>query len=268
MSVSASTFKFPKPLPLPPKEAITLTYGDVAENHVRMQKVGSLAAEGFDEKDLAAAKDAFEKIGVKCELIALAPAAGGEADVEGAWVLIARGGVSAFTSADELFKEQQALEWDTKALMYGQVRNKHARHNLCYAEEAQEPDYEQGKGRLVAFKGIPHTAAVRAGLEKFFGAKAHQLQCEGNRYFDAKKCGIGWHGDSERRKVIGVRLGASIPLVFHWFHERKPMGDTVELKLGHGDLYCMSAKAVGTDWKKRKVPTLRHAAGCEKYIAM
>ena len=27
----------------------------------------------------------------------------------------------------------------------------------------------------------------------------------------------------------------------------------------------MSEKAVGTDWKRKKFPTLRHAAGCEKY---
>jgi hypothetical protein len=31
-------------------------------------------------------------------------------------------------------------------------------------------------------------------------------------------------------------------------------------------MYVMSEKAVGFDWKKRIVPTLRHAAGCDKYI--
>jgi hypothetical protein len=28
----------------------------------------------------------------------------------------------------------------------------------------------------------------------------------------------------------------------------------------------MSSKTVGTDWKKKKIPTLRHAAGCNKFI--
>ena len=27
----------------------------------------------------------------------------------------------------------------------------------------------------------------------------------------------------------------------------------------------MSEKAVGTDWKKSSIPTMRHAAGCKKY---
>jgi hypothetical protein len=30
----------------------------------------------------------------------------------------------------------------------------------------------------------------------------------------------------------------------------------------------MSEKAVGFDWKKKKIPTLRHAAGCIKYLTI
>jgi hypothetical protein len=35
----------------------------------------------------------------------------------------------------------------------------------------------------------------------------------------------------------------------------------VTVHLQHGDYLVSSAKAVGTDWKVRKVPTLRHATG-------
>ena len=30
--------------------------------------------------------------------------------------------------------------------------------------------------------------------------------------------------------------------------------------------FMMSEKAVGRDWKRKSIPTLRHAAGCDKYI--
>jgi hypothetical protein len=30
--------------------------------------------------------------------------------------------------------------------------------------------------------------------------------------------------------------------------------------------YCMSEKAVGTDWMTKIRPTLRHAAGCAKFL--
>ena len=33
-----------------------------------------------------------------------------------------------------------------------------------------------------------------------------------------------------------------------------------------GDMYIMEEKAVGNDWKKSSIFTLRHAAGAEKYL--
>jgi hypothetical protein len=38
--------------------------------------------------------------------------------------------------------------------------------------------------------------------------------------------------------------------------------------LNHGDLYVMSEKAVGQDWKRKVIPTLRHAAGAKKYTGL
>ena len=38
--------------------------------------------------------------------------------------------------------------------------------------------------------------------------------------------------------------------------------------LDHGDLYVMSEKAVGEDWKKSASLTLRHCAGAEKYLKL
>ena len=84
---------------------------------------------------------------------------------------------------------------------------------------------------------------------------------------DAGNCGIGFHGDGERSRVVGIRLGASMPLHFQWFENRKePIGERVRLMLHHGDLYVMSEKAVGRDARRRLVPVLRHAAGAPKYL--
>ncbi|SPN79689.1 2OG-Fe(II) oxygenase, partial [Brazilian cedratvirus IHUMI] len=38
-------------------------------------------------------------------------------------------------------------------------------------------------------------------------------------YYDVNKCYIGFHGDSERRKVIGLRLGETMPLYFAWWYQ-------------------------------------------------
>ncbi len=39
------------------------------------------------------------------------------------------------------------------------------------------------------------------------------------------------------------------------------MGELVRFDLARGALYAMSEKAVGCDWRRTVVPTLRHAAG-------
>ncbi len=71
--------------------------------------------------------------------------------------------------------------------------------------------------------------------------------------------------DTERRVVIGVRLGDTMNLMYNWFYKNKPVGEKFSIPLSHGDLYVMSSKAVGFDWKKSSQYTLRHSAGCSKF---
>ena len=150
--------------------------------------------------------------------------------------------------------------------MYGRVVNKTARHNLCFDNTAQEPDYEKGKGRIIAYSQVPLLLNIRNSLLDYLGDKARDLTIESNLYYDITKCGIGFHGDSERMRVFGVRLGATIPLHYQWFIKNKSIGERIKLSLNHGDCYVMSEKATGNDWKLRNTPTLRHAAGCSKFL--
>ncbi len=252
-------------------KAITITFGDQAENHVGMQQIGKLADAGFSLEELKDAKAKFEEIGCKCQLLHLNKGLPKEVKADNAYVLIIRNGVDKLlkdSSSDLMFAEQSNLDVDKKAFMYGRVVNKNARHNLCFADFSQEPDYEKGLGRVVSFNDIPITKRIRNELEKYLGVKAKKLPAEGNYYYDARKTGIGFHGDSERRIVIAVRLGESIPLVYNWFNNSEPVGKQIKLKLNHGDIYVMSEKAVGTDWKKKSIYTLRHAAGSSKYTSL
>lgn len=252
--------------------AATITFGGQVENHAGMERLGAMEPAGLTPGELAAARLRFEAAGCACELVDLVGAAGvgGLAPPPApACVLVVRGGAAALgAGADALAAEQAALPKDTRALMRGRVVTKRARHNLCFAAAGQEPDYEAGRGRVVAFADVPRLAAVRAALPRVFGAKAAGLYAEGNYYYDVGKCGIGFHGDGERRIVVAVRLGAPIPLHFQWFLRGRPVGRRVALALGHGDVYASSEKAVGTDWRRTVVPTLRHAAGAPKYLTV
>ena len=181
----------------------------------------------------------------------------------------AAGAAAAGATANTVFAEQQALLpiVDKKALFRGAVKNKNARHNLCFDDRSQEPAYEEGRGRIVPFAALPALSGVRSALAYYFGAeKATNLLAEGNYYYDVARTGIGFHGDGERRLVIALRLGAAIPLHYQWFYRQAPHGKRIALRLEHGDMYAMSEKAVGTDWKRSVIPTLRHAAGAPLYL--
>lgn len=246
-------------------DVITLTMGDCAENHVHNQQLGKRlpAGEGFQRSDF----DEIVKKVANAEIVNLTK----QADQPDACILVIRNGVNALlgeNGKDEIYEEQKGLDWDKKVKMYGRVVNKHARHNLCYDTEAQEPNYEEGKGRIIAISTLPKLAMIIEKLKELVGPKMQNLKVEGNRYFSSN-CGIGYHGDSERVRVCGIRLGTmGTPLYYQWFKEGEPVGDRMTIELNVGDIYLMNEKAVGTDWKCKKIYTLRHAVGAEKYVTI
>ncbi len=247
-------------------ECITITFGDVAENHVRMQRLGKMKEKGFTVRELEEIEKTFEEEGYSCELTKLHESLD-EKDCEEAAILIIRNGVKALLgdlTVDSFYEEQKNCKWDTKAYMFGRVCNKKARYNVCFGDESQEPDYENKKGRIISFDEVTCMKHIRSTLPIFLGPLAETLSAEGNRYYDIFACYIGFHGDAERKIVVGLRLGADFPLYFNWFQRSKPVGDRIELTLSHGDMYVMSEKATGNDWRKKKIKTLRHAAGSKK----
>ena len=255
------------------KQTITITYSECAENHVGMQKIGKLADRGLTLEKLKQLEKHFRGLGHVTELTLLAEQAG-VCDIvdqtsNEASILIVRGGVSSLVAGatiDDLYHEQSGLEQDTKAKMYGRVVNKHARYNLCFDDESQEPDYEEGKGRIVSFSDVPLTNAMRQELMRLMeGDLPGALKAEGNYYYDVTKTGIGYHSDLERKIVIAVRLGSDMPLHFYWYHRSQRVGERVDFMLKHGDVYFMNEKATGNDGRRRTIYTLRHAAGCRKY---
>lgn len=276
----------------------TFTFCECAENHVGMQQIGKIADKGFSLKKLRKIAEALEdkadveifdlkekanlKFSNDCESVdddaeekktenlELGPGLGVDVDIddfEDAWLLVIRNGINLFVDRDEFVKElaETIPLFDTKAWMKGRVVNKRARHNVCYADFSQEPNYENKMGRVLDFKNYPILSQFREGIS-LFGEKFTNMYAELNHYYDVSICGCGEHGDSERRRVLGLRIGESMPLCYRWYYQGKPVGEKVSIDLHDGDIYIMSDKAVGNDWKKRKIPTLRHSTGCDKFM--
>ena len=256
--------------------AICLTAGEQSENHVGMQKIGNgLADKGFSVDELLEFKEKLQTMQVSSEFYRLDKMADIEEEeedmqLEPAGLLIIRNGIKQLLDIDPdlMLREQLAFDWDTKYwdTRRSKVLNKRARWNVCYSDVAQSPDYQQKKGTIIPYDAVPHLANWRFLLQKLFTQqKNFTLQVEGNLYYDSNKCGIGFHGDSERKIVIACSLGAKRPIHWQWFLRSKSIGKRIMFSIQHGDMYIMSQKTTGFDWKKRSSPTLRHAAG-RKYV--
>lgn len=170
-------------------------------------------------------------------------------------------------------QEHDGLTMDKHAFMRGRVVNKvvlliNTRSGICVSrrKEDQDPVYEDWKGRIVAYKHIPLTQRVREKVAEWM--EEGLLNGEANYYYDISKCGIGFHGDAERRKVVAMRMGASMPLYYQWYQRSKALGERVKIELHDGDMYVMSEKSVGFDWMKKIKGTLRHATGCDKFTVI
>jgi hypothetical protein len=247
---------------------ITITWSESVENHAKMQIIGNRANSGYTLKEMQDCMKIFnEKKENCCHLIHLNEIAEHKEleEIEDAYILIVRNGVNIILEENEkksqnLFDELSVLDVDKKAFMKGRVVNKKARHNLCFADFSQEPEYENKKGRVYDFKELPIMRFLREKLPEYIDNSVN-LFAEENYYYDlkVKEVGIGFHGDTERRKVIAMRLGESMNLVYQWFYQSEPVGKRIEFMLNDGDLYIMSDKAVGYDWMRKKIYTLRHA---------
>ena len=250
------------------KNIITLTYGDCAENHVGMQQLGKKEDNGFSKSELISLYKKVKNEKGLCELIILNDFLSDEQlkrvdDV--AVVFVLRNGINFLFGenvTEKMYLEQNNLEWDKKYWdnRRKKVLNKIKRWNLCYDEFEQKSDLDNGKGSVVHFDRVPFTKKLRELIGKMIGKKGENLRCEGNNYYDINsgKCGIGWHGDKERSKVVGVRLGGSGNLSYVWCENGEEVSRRIEIKLNSGDIYIMSEKSVGNDWLSRNKLTLRH----------
>jgi hypothetical protein len=250
-------------------DAITLTFGDCMENHAGMQIVGSMAEHGYTFDDLKRIKKEFKKLGgvaIMYNLKKLLDEPDRE-QAEDAYFLVLKNAVNVFEEdlSKELYEEHCKLDYDKHYFdtRRQRVLNKLARWNLCFDDIAQEADYENKKGTIVAYDDVPFTKKLRGIIANMTGDA--NLKLEANYYYDITKTGIGYHGDSERVKVVGVRIGSDNKMTYRWYRDGQQVGAKFETTLSDGDIYIMSEKAVGTDWKQRNKLTLRHAAGCSKY---
>ena len=166
--------------------------------------------------------------------------------------------------ADAARDEVNAMPFADKTISRsGKVCDAHSRHLSYIGPEAQDADPQTGQQPVRTWAQLPASEAVRDYLHTILGDTECQVGCA-LKYPDIFDCGIGWHGDAERRKSLVVRLGANSsrhPLWFRFFKSWDPVSPPIPVHLEHGDVAIACEVAVGTDWRSSSIPTVRHATG-------
>lgn len=261
-------------------QTITITYGDHAENHRGMQIISQSenemlaipAMRGLTVADLEKIGESLTGAEFSTELHRLDFICHPDRDnkLPDAAILIIRGGVNkilkaADLSADDMYDEQIALTPDKMVLNSdGRVVKKIARWNLCYADWEQKADILNGRGTVIPWSQVPISNAIRRFIS-ILHPKFRHLVGEGNFYYKPESCGIRPHGDLERSVVVAARLGVAMPLFYQWYNYGRPIYSEMRFNLEHGDMYIMSARAVGTDNAKSRGPILKHWACGPKF---
>lgn len=254
------------------KERMAITMGDAGENHIGVEMLGKFGEKGsgFTTEDLKNLKKYFKEKDVKVKYLSFTLEKDGSKYEAG--VLILRNYLNE-NKQKKIYNELKDLSWDKQFYdtRRKKVLNKHARYNLMLLDGVkQKADYKNKKGTIIDINDLEEFNKFKKNITKKINTvcdgKATGLIAEGNRYFDLKQCGLGWHGDKERRKVICLSLGAdNYEMMWVWFHKNKPISEPFKVLLNSGDVYIMSEEAIGTEWNKSSIPTMRHAAGCKKY---
>lgn len=250
-------------------EAICITFGEQSENHSGMQMIGNgLSQNGYSLSNLIIAKDMFEKLGCKCQIIHLNKTLIPGYHAEDAYVLYCSDFVDKALGQGYqkcVYSELADLNWDKKYYdtRRSKVLNKKARYNLCFDDQSQQPDYQNKKGTIISYDQTPYLRGLKNCIQKMSNPD-EKLQCEGNYYYDLKKTYIKFHGDKERKKVIGINLAPNYDCTreihWIWYYQSQRISGRTIIELNPGDLYIMSEKSSGFDWKKRSITTVRHAA--------
>ena len=232
-------------------ETFSITFGECAENNVGMQMIGNIAQDPLTVEDFDECIKQFGLVenGGACELHNISY------NNNSAYLFIIRNGVNSLgENKDHIFNELKKLPVDKHALFRGKVMNKNARWNNCFGDFSQKSDIiNYGKGTVIHFKDSP-LVGLRKKIE-IFGPKTKNLNAELNYYYDINKCGIGFHGDTERKIVVCARFGASLKMAFQWYdydkeNKVKAVGNKFTTILNGGDIYAMTNNRFGIGRKK------------------
>lgn len=138
-----------------------------------------------------------------------------------------------------------------------------------YIEEEEEEAFvtiiKDGGKQILGekFKEFDASKKMSSELMKFTKNKISSLFGISELNYKLENCiKSSYKGTLNKKIIIGLYIGESLFFYFSWFKDDKPIGKTCRFKLNHGDIYILTDKSLGCDFRKKNIPILKHCIGC------
>lgn len=248
-------------------DVVPSTYSGVHTGPV----IGKPCEKGFNYTQLVQGSEWFKKKGCCTRLLDLTKLTTQKCP-ESAYALVVKKGLQYLlpegSEPNTLYHELAELSMDTRVVVKNQLIERTDRHRVCCGMSAQYPNFREDRGTVHPFSSVPIIDHIQETLPDVFGVRAKDTVCETDYYFDTSKCCLPYHGNPERCKYIALCTGHGIQVHMGWFLGEKKIGTRIEIVLTHGDLLILSEKAIGSDWTRSDILTLRHAFGSTEVLGI
>lgn len=154
------------------------------------------------------------------------------------------------------------VNWDVNRINKGKLVFNKLGYKLLFYDLGSSWKFpfssQDNRGTIYNLKKIPTLDVFQEMLQQQVGFLP---VVDGTYFYDLNECFIPLHQVKDRKKIVGLGIGATMPLQFRWFHGSKSCSETMSIPIENGDLYIISEGAAGIRKEKQTKLYLKYGIG-------
>lgn len=258
-----------------PGSSIHLMFCDIANHGDKMQNVGLICDSGFTNENLSLyQKNLGSDIATIYNVKDCLPRT--LMEIPDCYVLVIKDYFEDYV--DDLWETLMTNEasqgtkitgvnWDSTRIKDGKIINNNLGYKLIFTDLRGSWKYPfspyDNRGTVYNSNFLPSLSHIQTTLQAQLG---YLPVVDGTLYYNTDECFTPLHQVKDRKKLVGLGLGETVPLQFKWFHSNIPCSETMSIPIDHGDLYIISQAAAGIHKEKQTKLFLKYGVGNNKAL--
>lgn len=252
------------------RSSIHLLFSDVASHGEKMEKIGLICDSGFTNENIITYYNNLNSENV-CIYNVKSVLPQTLYQIPDCYVLVMKGYFSEISdsllttlSTPESSSDSfiTGVNWDTKRVTISGLSDNVLGYKLVFADLGHNWKYNfsqsENRGTIYNSSLIPSLNLMQSILQNEVG---YLPVVEATYYYNNQLCYTPLHKTNNRKKIVGLGLGSTIPLQFVWYHSKQRCSDSFSIPIEHGDLYIISEAAAGISKEKQTGLYLKYGIG-------